>query len=417
MDSFIIKGGNKLNGSVEISGAKNAALPLMAASLLAKGKTVLRNVPHISDVKMMAHLLRVIGARVDLDGNTMEIDAAHCSFYEAPYELVKKMRASIYVLGPLLARFGKADVSFPGGCAFGPRPIDLHIEAMKQLDASIEISHGYIYARTERLKGARIFFKKSSVGATGNTLMAAVLAEGQTIIENAAMEPEIDNLVAFLQAMGADIEGIGTTRLVINGVEELKPVEFAVIPDRIEAGTFLAAGAITNGTVTVTNCLTEHIMSLITAFEQCGFKLDYTDTEVTIHGTDKFNASDITTLPYPGFPTDLQAQFMAVMALADGFCSIEEQIYPDRFKHVAELARLGADIRLDNNTAIVKGVKELSGAEVMASDLRASAALVIAGLAASGTTNVSRIYHIDRGYEKIDAKLKQLGADIRRIHA
>ncbi|MBN1326932.1 MAG: UDP-N-acetylglucosamine 1-carboxyvinyltransferase [Candidatus Cloacimonetes bacterium] len=415
MDKFIINGNRKLSGEVRISGAKNAALPIMTASLLARGKTVLHNVPHLNDIKMMAHLLRVIGARIDFDGSTMTIDTTHCSYFEAPYELVSKMRASIYVLGPLLARFGQARVSFPGGCAIGTRPVDLHLKAMEQLGAKINLSHGYIIAQTDRLTGNRINFAKSSVGATANALMAAVLAEGDTLLENCAREPEISSLAVLLQQMGAQIKGIGTRILNIRGVKELHPVEATIIPDRIEAGTFLVAAAITNSTIKITNCCSEHLESPLEKLRNIGFNFILDNDAITINPGNIILPQNLQTTPYPGFPTDLQAQFMSLLTLAGGESRIEDTIFPDRFMHVAELNRLDADITVQGNTALIRGVKFLSGAPVMATDLRASAALVLAGLAAQGTTEISRIYHIDRGYERIEEKLVNLGAEIKRI--
>jgi UDP-N-acetylglucosamine 1-carboxyvinyltransferase len=415
MDKFIINGGKQLSGAVQISGAKNAILPIMAASLLTKGRSVLHNVPHLIDLKMMAHVLRVIGARIDFEGNTMEIDATHASFCEAPYELVSKMRASIYVMGPLLARFGKAKVSFPGGCAIGTRPVDLHLKAMEALGARIEIQHGYILASAQKLSGNDIHFEKVSVGATANALMAAVLAKGETNIFNAATEPEIGSLIDFLNLMGADIKGKGNDHLQIKGVRELHPAEMTMIPDRIEAGTFVIAAAITRSVFTIENCLPDHLQILLEKLRIAGFGFEIGERKIKVIPAEKIKPVDIQTMPYPLFPTDLQAQFLALMTLADGTSTIEETIFPDRFMHVAELNRLDANISLQKNIATVYGVKNLSGAEVMATDLRASAALVLAGLAASGQTSISRIYHIDRGYEQIEEKLKKIGADIKRI--
>ncbi len=415
MDKFIIKGGKNLSGCVEISGAKNAILPIMAASLLTKGKSVLHNVPHLNDIKMMAHVLRVIGARIDFEGETMEIDATHASFCEAPYELVSKMRASIYVMGPLLARFGSAKVSFPGGCAIGTRPVDLHLMAMEALNAEITIEHGYVLAKTKKLKGGNITFPKVSVGATANALMAAVLAKGETNIYNAAIEPEIGSLIDFLNLMGANIKGKNTDHLQIAGVKELHPAEMTMIPDRIEAGTFVIAGAITKSPITIKNCVPEHIQILLEKLKETGCEFEISEDSIKVIPAENILPTDIQTQPYPLFPTDLQAQFLALMTLAEGTSRIEDTIFPDRFMHVAELNRLDADIMMNKNAATINGVKSLSGAEVMATDLRASAALVLAGLAASGQTTISRIYHIDRGYERIEEKLKKLGADIKRI--
>lgn len=417
MEKFVINGKNQLKGKIKISGSKNAILPLMAAAILVKGKTILKNVPRINDIKMMAHLLRIIGAKVEYSKGTMIIDGTHCSFCEAPYELVSKMRASIYVLGPLLARFRKAKVSFPGGCAIGNRPIDLHLKAMKELNATIEIKKGYINAKTKKLCGNEIVFEKTSVGATANTIMAAVTATGKTIIENAAIEPEIGFLIDTLNKMGAEIEGKDSPHLSINGVKDLKPVEIDVIPDRIEAGTFIIAGAMNGNDITVENCIPNHLNSLLEKIKQTGANLTVSQKSVHIKANPKITPTNITTNPYPAFPTDLQAQFMTLMSISDGISSIQENIFPDRFMHVAELNRLHANIEIENNIAIIRGVNKLSGAKVMATDLRASAALVLAGLAAEGKTEISRIYHIDRGYDRIEKKLKALGADIERVLA
>lgn len=415
MDKFRISGGRKLSGNVAISGSKNAALPIMVASLLASGKFKIENVPNLRDTRTMAELLRMIGAKIDFSNGEMKIDTTNAKNPEAPYDLVKTMRASIYVLGPLLAKFGKAKVSFPGGCAIGPRPIDLHIKVMKELGANVEVKHGYIQAECNQLVGNKISFQKRSVGATANALMASVLAKGETIIENAAQEPEISNLIDFLNKMGANIKGKDTDILRISGVSKLNPVEIEIIPDRIEAGTFLLAGAITKSEIAITNCIPEHLKSLIEKLEQAGFKFEIKNNEIKIIPVKTIRPVDIITKPYPDFPTDLQAQFMALMTLSNGKCFIEETIFQDRFMHIAELNRLDADIRIEKNIAIINGVKSLSGAEVMASDLRASAALVLAGLAAKGETIIHRIYHIDRGYEKIEEKLSNLGAKIERI--
>jgi len=415
MDKFVITGGKKLSGDVKISGAKNAILPIMTAALLAKGKSVFHNVPNLNDIKMMAHVLRVLGARVEYENETMKIDTTHADYYEAPYELVSKMRASIYVLGPLLARFGKARVSFPGGCAIGTRPVDLHLKVMEALGAHIEIEHGYINATCKTLKGAKVRFEKVSVGATANAIMAAVLADGITDLHNVAKEPEIGNLIDCLILMGAKIDGKDSSHLQIIGVKELKPIETEMMPDRIEAGTFLIAGTITGSKISISNCIPEHIQSLLDRLTQAGCKLNISKKRVEIIPPSIISPIDIVTYPYPDFPTDLQAQFMALMTLANGESRIEDTIFPDRLMHVAELNRLDARISLEKHVAIVNGVSSLSGASVMATDLRASAALVLAGLAANGKTTISRIYHIDRGYDKIETKLQKLGADIVRI--
>jgi UDP-N-acetylglucosamine 1-carboxyvinyltransferase len=387
----------------------------MTAALLMAGKTVIHGVPHINDVRMMAHVLRIIGAQVEHEGTDLSIDAERCNFCEVPYELVSQMRASIYVLGPLLARFRKAVVSFPGGCALGTRPIDLHLFAMEKLGARIRIDHGYIYAETDGLRGALIDFPKSSVGATANALMAASLAEGETIIENAAMEPDIGCLVDFLNLAGAKVEGRGTTRLVVHGAKELQPVDMRVIPDRIETGTLMIAGALTQSRLVIDECCPEHNPAEIAMLRKIGCTLEVEPTRITVVPGSTLNPVDIVTLPFPGFPTDLQPQFMTLLSLVAGESSIEDTIYPERFNIIAELHRLQADIRLDGNKAHIRGVPALSGAEVMASDLRAGVSLVLAGLAATGETTVSRIYHIDRGYDHFERKLQALGADIRRV--
>ena len=414
MDRFIIEGTRELSGTIRVSGAKNAILPAMAACLLAPGKSVLRNVPSLIDLKSMAHLLRVLGARVEYDRGMMSIDSRDVCYNEAPYELVSKMRASIYVLGPLLARLGEARVSFPGGCAIGTRPVDLHLKAMEALGATITIEHGYIHAVAKQLTGAEIHFEKSSVGATINALMAAVFAKGTTLMLNAAMEPEVDSTIDLLNKMGASISGKGSTTLTIEGVENLFPVEMHMIPDRIEAGTFLIAGALSKHPVRVENFCPADLSILLDKLRAAGCGLDVSDTGVIVNPPDIIKPVDILTLPHPGFPTDLQAQFTVLMCLADGVSFIEDTIFPDRFMHVAELNRLQANIKMERNIAVVRGVESLSGAEVMATDLRASAALVLAGMIASGTTIVSRIYHIDRGYDRIEEKLNGIGARIMR---
>lgn len=417
MDRFIIKGGNPLQGTIQVSGAKNAILPIMAASLLAPGKSVLSNVPNLIDLKTMAHLMRIIGARVEMSEGRMHIDSTNVCYSEAPYELVSKMRASIYVMGPLLARLGEARVSFPGGCAIGTRPVDLHLKAIEKLGAEINIEQGYIHARAKKLKGAVIHFEKSSVGATINTLMACVTAEGETELLNAAMEPEVDSTIDFLNQMGAKISGKGSTHLIIKGVSELFPVGMEMISDRIEAGTFLIAGAMSSEPLTVANCQPHHLDELIAKLRSAGCELLVNEDSITVHPPKVIKPVNITTVPYPGFPTDLQAQFMVLMALADGVSIVTDTIFPDRFMHVAELNRLQANISLNLNIATVKGVKGFGGAEIMATDLRASAALVLAGLRAEGETIINRIYHIDRGYDRIEEKLNAVGAQIIRDNA
>lgn len=417
MEAIVIDGGRPLHGEVEIGGAKNAVLPIMAASLLVPGPVRIRNVPRLRDVVTLLALLREMGVEGGYEDHCLHLNASHLTSQEAPYDHVKKMRASIYVLGPLLARFGRARVSLPGGCAWGPRPVNLHQEAMRALGARLWLDRGYIVAEARKLHGARINFDVSSVGATGNAMMAAVLADGQTVIENAACEPEMQALADFLGAMGARIEGAGTKTITIDGVSALKsPQDFRNIPDRIEAGTLLIAGAITGGDVTVKKVCPEHLSMVLSRLERTGCRLDVAEDAIRIRvGAGGLRSLDIVTEPYPGFPTDLQAQFMALLCMAAGTGVVTETIYPDRFTHVPELARLGAKITLSGNVATVPGVGRLQGAKVMSTDIRASSALILGGLAAEGRTTVSRVYHIDRGYEAIEEKLSQLGARIRRV--
>ena len=413
MDKLVINGGNPLSGSVTISGAKNAVLPLMAASLLADGKTKLNGVPNLRDTNTMIRLLGMVGAETEFREQCLTIDASKVNSFEAPYELVKTMRASFYVMGPLLGRFGEARVSLPGGCAWGPRPVDYHLKGFEKLGAQIVLEDGYIIARAKKLKGARIHFEIPSVGATANIVMAAVLAEGTTRITNAAMEPHIVQVCEVLNEMGAQIEGVGTNILKIQGVGSLNPVEVTTIPDMIEAGTFLMAGA-TLGNITLNNVKAAHLSIVMQKLEQAGCKIHVDGDSISIEKSDQLEAVDMTTDVYPGFPTDLQAQWIALMSLANGSSIITDTIYHDRFSHVPELVRLGANISLENNVAVIRGVKKLRGAQVMSTDIRASASLVIAGLMAEGRTNISRIYHIDRGYERIEKKFQSLGADIYR---
>jgi UDP-N-acetylglucosamine 1-carboxyvinyltransferase len=414
MYKFVIEGGQKLEGDVEISGAKNASLALIPATLLANGDFKLNNTPDLRDVNTMSQLMKAIGAKVSFDDHTLSVNTKKIKKFEAPYAHVKKMRASIYVLGPLLARYHQAKVSLPGGCAWGPRPVNLHIEGLKKLGADISFEKGYIFAKTKGLKGANINFDVSSVGATGNILMAATLAKGETKIQNAAIEPEITSLAEFLAKMGAKIEGIGTNQLLIQGVDELHPCEFDTIPDRIETGTFLVAAAITKGKIKVINCIPSHCESLIYKLEAAGCKIKTGDSWIEISGPDTIEPIDVTTAIYPGFPTDMQAQWIALMSIANGSSVLTETIYYDRFKHIPELVRLGANIEINENLAIIKGVPSLKSAPVMSTDLRASASLILAGLAAQGKTEVLRAYHLDRGYEKIEKKLQKLGANIKR---
>jgi UDP-N-acetylglucosamine 1-carboxyvinyltransferase len=414
MDKFVIEGGAPLKGEVEISGSKNAALPIMAACLLAPGKYEIQNVPRLRDVRTMAHLMRVIGAKVDIENHTMMVDTSHADFPEAPYELVKTMRASIYVLGPLLGRFGRARVSLPGGCAWGPRPVNLHLRGMEQLEAKINLQAGYINATADNLKGNQIYLDVSSVGATGNIMMAAVLAGGKTVIENAATEPEIVNLGEFLQAMGAKISGLKTKSIRIQGVKELQPVNFTIIPDRIEVGTFLVAGLITRGEITLSNCAPQHVQEVLAKLRIAGAELIANSNRISLVSTSQLKPTNVTTAVYPGYPTDMQAQWIALMSLANGSSIVTDTIYLDRFTHVPELRRLGANLEQKNNSVFIRGVEKLTGAPVMSTDLRASASLVLAALAAEGRSDIYRVYHIDRGYEAIEKKLEKLGAKINR---
>ena len=418
MDKFIIKGGNQLKGSVRISGSKNAALPMMAASLMTQEDVVLKNVPDLRDIQTMREILDFLGVKVDqVDEHTIRLNAGNLNKNEAPYELVRKMRASICLLGPLLARTGSARISMPGGCVIGPRPVDLHLKGIKYLGVNVNISHGYIEA-DGALKGSDDVFLGgrfgSSVTATANVMMAACMAEGTTYIESAAQEPEIISLAEMLNLMGAEIEGAGSHVLKIKGVKSLKGCEVEVIPDRIETGTFLMAVAAAGGDVTIKNARSRHLRAVIDKLQEAGVSLKLGQDQIDVHFNGRLRSVDVITLPFPGFPTDLQAQMMAMMNVADGLSVITEKVYPERFIHISELNRMGADIKLEGPTAIIKSVSKLSGASVMASDLRASAGLVIAGLIAEGETQIYRVYHIDRGYENIEKKLAVLGADIQR---
>ncbi|NTU93929.1 MAG: UDP-N-acetylglucosamine 1-carboxyvinyltransferase [Chlorobiaceae bacterium] len=417
MDKLVIRGGKRISGTIAASGSKNSALPIIAATLLAPdGIFEINRIPDLQDVRTFSQLLVYLGAEISFDDNLLRISTANLKSIEAPYELVKKMRASIYVLGPLLSRYGHTRVSLPGGCAFGPRPVDLHIMVMEKLGAEITIEKGFIDARVKggRLRGTRIDFPISSVGATGNALMAAVTAEGTTILGNAAIEPEIECLCNFLQKMGANISGIGTTTLVIEGVDKLQAVSFDNIFDRIEAGTLLCAAAITKGEITVTGVVPAQLDSVLKAFAEAGCQVTTGADYVSLVAPDRLRATDITARPYPCFPTDMQAQWMALMTQAHGVSNIIDKIYHERFNHIPELNRLGAHIEIRDNQAIVHGPRTLTGTKVMSTDLRASACLVLAGLVADETTEVLRIYHLDRGYEKIEKKLTSLGADITR---
>ncbi len=414
MDKFIVQGPSRLEGTVRISGAKNAVLPLMAASLLARGKSVIENVPDLRDVATMIQLLEILGADVTFDDGVLTVDTAHLNKFEAPYDLVRTMRASIYVLGPLVSAHGKARVSLPGGCAWGPRPIDLHLMALERLGARIDLEQGYINAACRRLTGAEITFPIPSVGATAQTLMAACLARGVTVIKNAALEPDITELAMALVSVGAKIEGIGSSTVTVEGVDSIAPFNYRVIPDRIEAGTFAAAAVATGGNVKIENCNPSHMKAVLDALTNCGGQTETTDDSVRIKGPEHIEAIHVVTHEYPGFPTDMQAQMIAVLCCARGTGTVQDTIYPDRFTHVPELRRLGATVRIDGNLAVIKGVESLEGAPVMATDIRASSALIIAALIAKGTTEISRVYHIDRGYERIEQKLHNLGARIER---
>ena len=413
MDKIVIEGNKPLSGSVEVSGAKNAVLPIMTAALIPVGKSKIYRVPELKDTRTMIRLLEIIGAKVSLNENTIEIDSTTVNNPEAPYDLVKTMRASFYVLGPLMARFGRVKVSLPGGCAWGPRPVDFHLKGLEKLGAKLTLKDGYILAEADQLKGNEIRFEFPSVGATGNLAMAAVTAKGTTILHNAAREPEIVQLCEFLNKMGARISGIGTTTIVIDGVNDLHAADIEVISDRIEAGTFLIAGALL-GKITVNRVELMHLDAVLEKLKEAGCKIIVGNASVTVTPPDKLKPVDMTTAVYPGFPTDLQAQWVALMSLAAGSSMITDTVYHDRFSHIPELSRLGANIRVDKNTAFVRGVDSLAGAPVMSTDIRASASLIIAGLAASGKTQVSRVYHIDRGYEHIEEKFRVLGAQISR---
>ncbi|MDI1472327.1 MAG: UDP-N-acetylglucosamine 1-carboxyvinyltransferase [Thermodesulfovibrio sp.] len=416
MDKLLIFGGTPLKGSVTIGGAKNSALPIMASTLLAQGQHILKRIPKLRDVYTMAELLRRMGAQVSIENNKCFIDTEKICNFEASYDLVKTMRASILVLGPLLARFGKAKVSLPGGCAIGARPVNLHIKGLEKMGAKIELKEGYIIAKANRLKGTKIYFDIPTVTGTENLMMAATLAKGLTIIENAAKEPEVVDLANYLLAMGAKIKGAGTSNIEIEGLETLNPPpHYEIIPDRIEAGTFMAIAGACGSEILLKGCKIEHLEAIILKMKDAGIEVIETEEGLKVKGPKRPRPVDIKTMPYPGFPTDMQAQFMAMMSIASGTSVIKETIFENRFMHVAELRRMGADISVEGNTATVKGVKKLKGAPVMATDLRASASLVIAALIAEGETIIDRIYHLDRGYESLDEKLISLGAKIKRI--
>ncbi|MEZ7891776.1 MAG: UDP-N-acetylglucosamine 1-carboxyvinyltransferase [Candidatus Wallbacteria bacterium] len=416
MDKFVIKGGKKLSGKIEVSGAKNAALPIMAAAILAQDNVKLKNVPDLKDVRTMIDVLKSLGMIVtdDFEAGEVALKVDTKLNSEAQYDLIKQMRASFVVLGPLLARFGKARVALPGGCAIGSRPVDIHLKGLEKLGAKIVLGHGYVDAMCNKLTGNRIYLDFPSVGATENIMMAATLAEGKTFIENAAKEPEIDDLAAILNKMGAKIKGSGTDIIEIQGVKSLKGVTHSVVADRIEAGTFMVAAAITGGHLKIKNARIDHLESVIAKLQDAGVEF-YKDGEyIEVVGPERMNAVSIKSLPYPGFPTDMQPQFMAAMTLARGTSCVQETVFENRFMHVAELKRMGANLQIKDRSVIIEGVKALSGAPVMASDLRAGACLVLAGLAASKVTEIQRIYHIDRGYDQLEKKLAKVGADIKR---
>lgn len=415
MQKLKIQGGNRLNGSVAISGAKNAALPILCAGILTSDDLLLNNVPELKDVATMYQLLAQMGVKVKAEGNSVFLNGSQITNWEAPYEMVKTMRASIMVLGPLLSRFGEARVSLPGGCAIGSRPVDLHIKGLQAMGAEIHIEHGYIHATAKKLKGARICFDLVSVTGTENLMLAAVLAEGTTTLENAAREPEVVDLANCLIAMGAKIEGAGSDIITIIGVDALHGAQYSVMPDRIEIGTFLVAVAATGGNVTLTNTRADILDNVIEKLRDVGAKISCTEDQIHIEMNQRPKAVNLRTAPYPAFPTDMQAQFVTLNSIAEGSAIVVETIFENRFMHVSELHRLGAQIDIEGNTVIIKGREQLEGATVMATDLRASACLVIAGLIAQGETIIDRIYHLDRGYEHIEAKLSGLGAQIQRI--
>jgi len=416
---MIIRGGLKLEGEVEISGAKNAALPILASTILCSSPCTIKKVPKLKDISTIKELLTHLGMSIEGE-STLTIDPSGLNHYVAPYDLVKTMRASVLVLGPLLARFRRAKISLPGGCAIGARPIDLHLRGLEMLGAEISLKHGYVEAKAQRLKGTRIYFDTVTVTGTENIMMAASMAEGVTVLENAAREPEVEDLAKALNKMGANIRGAGSNVITIEGVKELKGMEHVIIPDRIETGTYMVAAGLTKGTLKIKNCIPEHVEAVIRKLREAGVSVETIETydgmsTLKVWVEDEIKSVDVKTCPYPGFPTDMQAQMMALMTIAKGRSVITETVFENRFMHGAELNRMGANIRIEKNSAIVKGVERLSGAPVMATDLRASASLILAGLAAEGTTELSRVYHIDRGYEAIEKKLSLLGADIKRV--
>jgi UDP-N-acetylglucosamine 1-carboxyvinyltransferase len=415
MDKIIIRGGERLIGEVEVSGSKNATLPIFAASLLAEGGNLFHNVPNLKDVQTIVKVLKNLGVKVWEEGEICRIDASEVSNHEAPYDLVKTMRASILVLGPLVARMRRATVSLPGGCAIGARPINLHLMGLEAMGAKIELRRGYIEAKADRLKGAEISFDIPTVTGTENLMMAATLAKGKTTLQNAAMEPEVVDLANVLTKMGAKINGAGTPLIEIEGVESLQAAEHSIIPDRIEAGTLMVAAGLTRGNIKIFRCPLQQMETVVSKLRESGMEIDSDGEGARVVGNRRIRSVDVKTQPYPGFPTDMQAQFMVLMSLARGLSVISETIFENRFIHVSELRRMGANIQIQGNTAIVHGVGSLNGTQVMATDLRASASLVLAGLAAEGVTEVSRVYHLDRGYEGLDEKLANLGADIKRV--
>jgi UDP-N-acetylglucosamine 1-carboxyvinyltransferase len=415
MDKIVVKGGERLVGDVGVSGSKNATLPIFAASLLTEGKNIFRNVPGLRDVQTITKVLANLGVKTTAEGDVYRIDATPLSQHEASYDLVKTMRASILVLGPLVARMKRATVSLPGGCAIGARPINLHLMGLEAMGAKIDLRHGYIEAKASRLKGASISFDNPTVTGTENLMMAATLAKGKTTLQNAAMEPEVVELATVLSKMGARIRGAGTPVVEIEGVESLHATEHTMIPDRIEAGTLMVAAGLTRGNIKIQDCPFQHMEAVVKKLRESGMEIEPDQDGVRAVGSRKIRSVDVKTHPYPGFPTDMQAQFMVLMSLARGLSVISETIFENRFIHVSELRRMGADIRIEGNSAVIQGVETLTGAPVMASDLRASACLVLAGLAAEGTTEVSRVYHLDRGYDRLDRKLVKLGANVKRL--
>ena len=415
MDKIRVTGGRRLEGEVTISGAKNAALPILLSSLLTDGVNTYTNVPQLKDIETTLLLMEQLGADVSIEGETVRVDADGLDRFEAPYDLVRKMRASVLVLGPLLARLKRARVSLPGGCAIGARPINLHLKGLTQMGAAVQLHHGYVEIEAARLKGADIYLDIPTVTGTENLMMAACLADGSTTLRNAAREPEIVALADTLNRMGAEIRGAGTAVVTIRGVPRLQPTAVSVIPDRIESGTFMVAAALTGGRVTLVNCEPEHLGALTDKLRQAGVQIDIVDNTLTVTGSRSIVSTDVKTQPYPGFPTDMQAQFMVLMSVADGMSVITENIFENRFIHVSELRRMGADIQVSGNTAVVRGVPRLSGAPVMATDLRASASLILAGLVAEGETVINRVYHLDRGYYRIEKKFAGLGATIERL--